>query len=61
MTDRTDDPPAPEGQVYVCGACGKTAPSRQAFRDASCAHWAVLCYAKLYEESTWYAVPKAKA
>jgi len=44
MTARTDDPPAPEGCVYVCGACGKTAPSRYAFRDSSCWTWATLCY-----------------
>ncbi len=62
MTDRPDDdPPAPPGQVYVCGACGKTAPSRYALRDSSCQYWAVLCYQKQPHESSWTAVPEAKA
>ena len=41
---------APEGQVFVCGACGKRSKDRygdQAISygwDESCMMWAVLCY-----------------
>lgn len=40
-------PVAPEGQIYVCSACGKTA--RDIYTggdgwDSSCALHAVLCY-----------------
>jgi hypothetical protein len=31
-------------QVYVCGACGKTAATPYDFKDVSCAVNAVLCY-----------------
>ncbi len=45
---------APEGQVYICGACGKTSPTRYGFDDnntnvgdpgwdASCMMNATLC------------------
>ena len=48
--------PAPDGHVYVCGACGKTSPTRYGFDDAgqrvapngwdeSCMMHAVLCIA----------------
>ncbi len=26
---------APEGQVWICGACGKTSPTRYGFDDAN--------------------------
>jgi len=47
---------APEGTVWVCGACGKRATTRNGWDaenrstaidrgwDTSCATWAVLCY-----------------
>ena len=48
--------PAPAGQIYVCGACGKTSPTRYGFDaqeksvssdgwDESCMLNAVLCSA----------------
>lgn len=35
---------APAGQIWVCGACGKTATDRYAFKDVSCMLNSVLCY-----------------
>lgn len=47
---------APEGQVWVCNACGRRAKSQYGFDennkstavggswDSSCITWAVLCY-----------------
>jgi hypothetical protein len=43
---------APEGQVYVCGACGRRSRDKYGFKpidagwDESCAMNAVLCYAE---------------
>lgn len=48
---------APAGQIYVCGACGKTSPTRYGFDenqkqvadpgwDESCMMHAVLCEAE---------------
>ncbi len=59
--------PAPKGQVYVCGACGKTSPTRYGFDadekrvapggwDESCMMHAVLCFV---DGPPWRAVPKA--
>lgn len=46
---------APQGQVYVCAACGKTSPTMTGYHDGkrvapggwdeSCFMHAVLCYA----------------
>jgi hypothetical protein len=35
---------APEGQVFVCGACGKSAKRRVDVGDESCWLHSVLCY-----------------
>jgi hypothetical protein len=35
---------APEGQVWVCEACGKHSKNRTAIGDVSCFLNAVLCY-----------------
>lgn len=35
---------APEGQVWVCGACGKYSKNRYAVGDVSCYVNSVLCY-----------------
>jgi hypothetical protein len=56
---------APEGQIWVCGACGKTSKDRYGDRnsswDESCALNAVLCYAdKRFTKQgmlCWIAVP----
>jgi len=58
---------APEGTIWVCGACGKTSTDQYGLEgkvhpgwDASCALNAVLCYAdKRFDENgllTWHAV-----
>ena len=58
--------PAPDGQVYVCGACGKTSPTRYGFDasnktvadrgwDSSCAMHAVLC-STVKADGVWPAV-----
>ncbi len=60
--EREGTAPAPEGQVYVCGACGKTSPTRYGFDDAdrnvadpgwdeSCMLNAVLCFAPSIKRS----------
>lgn len=36
---------APEGAVWVCGACGKHGPQRDRVGDESCFMHAVLCKA----------------
>lgn len=40
---------APEGGVYVCQACGKTAKRTLDFSDVSCSISAVLCDVKSLE------------
>lgn len=35
---------APEGTVWVCGACGKYGKDRLGVGDESCAMWGTLCY-----------------
>jgi len=55
---------APEGTIYVCGACGKTSknicgdePENSLGWDESCMLNAVLCFAKSLEETgRWVAV-----
>jgi len=34
---------AGEGEIWVCGACGKTSKDRHGFKDASCFLHAILC------------------
>lgn len=57
---------APEGQVYVCSACGKQSQDEygeQAISfgwDESCTMHAVLCYADKDPEGIWVAVDKEK-
>lgn len=53
---------APDGQIWVCGACGKTAEDRYGIEgehsrgwDESCMLHAVLCYDKL-TDGRWEAV-----
>jgi len=49
---------APEGQVFVCGACGKTSNDRygdpSSGWDESCMLNAVLCYADRRDEKGLY-------
>ncbi len=56
---------APDGQVYVCGACGKTSPTQSGYDsngervapsgwDESCMFHGVLCY----DRKPWTAVPE---
>lgn len=63
--------PAPEGQVYVCGACGKTSSTRYGFDaqnknvasggwDESCMLNAVLCSATKVD-GKWQAAPSGGA
>jgi hypothetical protein len=52
-------------EIWVCAACGKTAPEREAFNDASCFLWAVLCVNDLPEGADprshhWTAVVETK-
>lgn len=35
---------APEGAIWMCGACGKMNKNRDAFSDTSCRTWAVLVH-----------------
>lgn len=57
--------PAPEGTIWVCGACGKTSPTKSGYGaqwerlvrngwDASCMLHAVLC--RRLPDGTWEAV-----
>lgn len=58
---------APDGQIYVCGACGKTSKTRTGWSsddelfvgqhgwDASCFLNAVLCYETKIDD-VWVAV-----
>lgn len=57
------DTPAPEGQIWVCGACGKTSTTRYGFKDSSCMSNAVLCYDREQNgrQAVWEAVDKAEA
>jgi hypothetical protein len=64
---------APDGQVYVCGACGKTSRNQAGFErrdnprggpsvaahgwDESCMLNAILCFKKAATETEWKAVP----
>jgi len=48
-TQAEKDGIAPDGQIWVCGACGKTSKYRYADErggmwDSSCMTWAVLCF-----------------
>ncbi len=36
--------PAPDGTIYMCGACGRTGKIRGALGDTSCVTWAVLVH-----------------
>ena len=57
---------APEGQVYVCSACGKQSQDQygdQAISfgwDESCMLHAVLCYVDKDPDGHWVAVDKNK-
>ena len=56
---------APEGTIYVCGACGKTSEDRFGMVgehsygwDESCMMNSVLCYVKDEGQELWVAVEK---
>lgn len=54
--------PAPDGQVYVCGACGKTSTTRYGRGatngwDESCMLHAVLCHVEKMD-GKWQAVQR---
>lgn len=61
---------APEGQIYVCGACGRTSPTRSGYDadgkkvasgswDEACFLNAVLCYQRSpLSIEPWRAVEK---
>lgn len=61
--DKFDDRYAPDGQVWVCAACGKTSPrdrfgdrhSSQGW-DVSCTLTSVLCYEERDEDDKWVTV-----
>jgi len=56
-SDWKEDYEAPQGQVWVCGACGKTSNNRTTVGDESCFLNAVLCYAQRdLESGNWKAV-----
>ncbi len=57
-SDAPDDgnTPAPQGQVWVCGACGRTSTTRYGFKDSSCVSNAVLCYDRVANARNWVAV-----
>ena len=49
---------APEGQVWVCAACGKQSRDRYGYGwDESCMLHAVLCFEQKNENGSWQAVP----
>lgn len=58
------DKESPEGQIFVCGACGKTSRTRMPTRssavgwDESCMLNAVLCYSEKDSNGKWRAVPQ---
>lgn len=60
----SDSPEAPVGQIWVCGACGKTSKNRYGDDhspwDESCMLNSALCYEEQEMrdgELTWVAVP----
>jgi hypothetical protein len=48
-------------QLWVCGACGKSAEAREGLRDSSCQTWAVLVWADTVVRGTDGRVNKATA
>lgn len=48
---------APDGQIWVCAACGKHNKNRVDVGDESCFLNATLCYER-HEGETWVAVKK---
>ena len=64
MSNNPMNTPAPAGQVYVCGACGKRSRTKAGFDgaaidrgwDSSCFLHAVLCYEEKDGEGNWQAV-----
>lgn len=43
MSDWTARYQASEGQIWVCGACGRSGPNRATIGDESCFMRAILC------------------
>lgn len=65
--EREGTTPAPDGQVWVCAACGKTSPTKYGFDadekrvvtngwDESCMLNSVLCFTEK-KNDVWQAVP----
>ncbi len=52
---------APEGQMWVCGACGKYSRNRYTVGDESCYINSVLCYEDSLEKDETGRIIKAKA
>jgi hypothetical protein len=55
------DQTAPEGQVFVCGACGRVAKTRYGMKDDSCILWATLCHEEKNPDGTYRAVEEKVA
>jgi hypothetical protein len=64
--------PAPDGQIFICGACGKESKTMSGIYengaeaalgswDESCMLNAILCYTKKGEGGLWVAVEKGGA
>jgi hypothetical protein len=51
---------SPDGQVWVCGACGKASRNRMIVGDESCFLNAVLCYAEKDADGNWQAVKRGE-
>lgn len=58
MTHWLDEYDAPEGQVWVCAACGKHGKNRVKIGDESCFMNAVLCHEEKHKDGHWVAVEK---
>jgi len=56
-----DMKPAPEGAIYVCGACGKTARIPYDFKDVSCVVNCVLVKESSIKRDTDGRVKSAEA
>lgn len=57
----SEDGKAPEGTIWICPACGKSARDRYGAWDVSCAMWAVLCVESSVERDTTGRIVRAEA
>lgn len=46
--------------IWVCNACGRTAPSKTSFIDVSCMTWAVECAVDKDADGNWVPVERNK-